>query len=78
MKKEADRRTLKLAAESSRVRDKWVAAIDYLKTKAIYDAYSKSNQLVNFMGPENDKKEDQDADELDVNELLYDFGGKLK
>ena len=43
-------------------RDKWYAAIEYLKTKSIYDSYSKNNALVNFMclAAEEEKKKDED------------------
>ena len=42
-------------------RDKWYAAIEYLKTKSIYDSYSKSNALVNFMSlaAEEEKKDEE-------------------
>ena len=41
-------------------RDKWYAAIEYLKTKSIYDSYSKNNSLVNFMclAAEEEKKDE--------------------
>ena len=63
-------------------RDKWIAAIDYLKTRAIYEAYSKNNRLVSFMHANNEyklgKEKDEDHNEMDKSELLYDFGEQLK
>jgi len=49
-KKESGKRILIFACETTYDRDRWIAAIDYLKTKAIYEAYSKNNKLVSFMG----------------------------
>lgn len=46
----AGRRTIIIACRSELIRDRWLAAIEYLKTKAIFDAYAKKNTLVNFMG----------------------------
>ena len=63
-------------------RDKWIAAIDYLKTRAIYESYSKNNRLVSFMSTSNEKNQDKDKDddnnEMDKSDLLYDFGEQLK
>ena len=59
-------------------RDRWLAAIDFLKTKAIFDTYAKKNSLVNFMGDQHQEADEQEQDETDMNDLLYDFGGKLK
>ena len=78
-KKEAGRRTLIFGCESELIRDKWLAAIDYLKTKAMFDLYQKKNSLVNFMGYEkNDDVKEHEEEELDINDLLYEFGMKLK
>ena len=54
-------------------------AIDYLKIRAIYDAYAKKNTLVNFISSakEEEKKEDE-GNERDLSDLLYDFGDNLK
>jgi len=47
--KYAGRQTIILASESVLLRDQWLAAIDYLKLRANYDAYRKNNQLVHFL-----------------------------
>mgnify|MGYP007004933629 CR=1 FL=1 len=62
-------------------RDKWIAAIDYLKTRAIYEAYAKNNRLVSFMSTNTQQKKDKSGDddiEMDKADLLYDFGEQLK
>ena len=48
--KEAGKRDITFSCFSQESRDRWVAAIDYLKTRSIYDAYAKKNTLVNFLG----------------------------
>lgn len=61
------------------MRDKWLAAIDFLKLRAIYESYKSKNSLVNFfMGASEEVKRDGEDDQRDMNELLYDFGGKYK
>ena len=54
--KEAGKRDITFSCHSPQDRDRWIAAIDYLKTRSIYDAYAKKNTLVNFLG--HDKKEE--------------------
>ena len=50
-------------------------AIDYLKTRAIYDAYAKKNTLVNFVNTATDEEHKVgDHEERDLSDLLYDFG----
>ena len=73
----AGRRTIIIACKSELIRDRWLAAIEYLKTKAIFDAYAKKNTLVNFMGDQHQEQKEQENEEMDMNDLLYDFGGKL-
>ena len=46
----AGKRNLTFSCDTVFTRDKWIAAIDYLKTRGIYDSYIKNNQLVNFTG----------------------------
>lgn len=36
-------------AKTEQERDKWMAAIDYLKTRAIYDQYAKKNHMIHFV-----------------------------
>lgn len=48
--KEAGKRDITFSCSTQECRDRWVAAIDYLKTRQIYDAYAKKNTLVNFLG----------------------------
>eukprot|EP00353_Schmidingerella_taraikaensis_P003927 CAMPEP_0185574322 /NCGR_PEP_ID=MMETSP0434-20130131/5811_1 /TAXON_ID=626734 ORGANISM="Favella taraikaensis, Strain Fe Narragansett Bay" /NCGR_SAMPLE_ID=MMETSP0434 /ASSEMBLY_ACC=CAM_ASM_000379 /LENGTH=68 /DNA_ID=CAMNT_0028190853 /DNA_START=602 /DNA_END=808 /DNA_ORIENTATION=+ len=59
-KAEAGRRTIIIACETELKRDRWLAAIDFLKTKAIFDAYAKNNTLVNFMGDRNEEEKNED------------------
>ena len=53
-------------------------AIDYLKTRAIYDAYAKKNALVNFMNPSIEEDNKEEGEERDHGDLLYEFGDQLK
>ena len=62
-------------------RDKWMIAIEFLKTKAVYDAYSAKNSNVNFTLKAHDQEEEQNHEEehrVDMASLLYDFGPNLK
>ena len=77
-KKESGRRDIVFACDSSEERDKWIAAIDYLKTRAIYEAYSKNNKLVSFMGQDVAEDHKEDEAEVDYSGLLYDFGDNFK
>ena len=47
-KKEAGKRDIIFTCYSKHDRDRWIAAIDYLKTRAIYQAYAKKNKLVSL------------------------------
>ena len=49
-KKEAGRRSIIFGCNSEHECDMWMAAIEFLKTKAIYDAYAKQNLFVNLSG----------------------------
>lgn len=80
-KKEAGKRDFTFTCATQQDRDRWVAAIDYLKTRSIYLAYAKKNKLVSLgLSSQKIKHEDQanENSELDVNELLYDFGQKFR
>ena len=46
--KEKGRRDFFFSADNVLSRDKWMIAIEFLKTKAVYDAYSRKNNNVNF------------------------------
>lgn len=48
-KDEKPKRDIYFSCDSAEERDKWIIAIDYLKTRAIFDAYAKKNTLVNFI-----------------------------
>lgn len=37
------KRDIAFSCDTEEARDKWIIAIDFLKTKAIYDAYAKKN-----------------------------------
>ena len=78
--KEAGKRDIIFTCKTEYDRDRWAAAIEYLKTRAIYEAYAKNNKLVSFIRQENDidKMKDHDNDEMDKTDLLYDFGDNLK
>ena len=56
-KKEAGKRDITFACNTTQDRDKWTASIDYLKTRAIYKAYAKKNKLVS-LGMINECKEE--------------------
>ena len=45
---EKGRREFFFSCENEILRDKWMIAIDYLKTKAIYDAYTSKNRNIDF------------------------------
>ena len=76
---EKGKRDLYFSCTTEEQRDKWMIAIDYLKTRAIYDAYASKNTLVNFMNPavEEDTR-DREGEERDHGDLLYEFGDQLK
>ena len=46
---EQRKRDIFFSCDTEEARDRWMIAIDYLKTRAIYDAYAKKNTLVNFL-----------------------------
>ena len=48
-KNEKPKRDIYFSCDSAEERDKWMIAIDYLKTRAIFDAYAKKNKVVNFI-----------------------------
>jgi hypothetical protein len=68
------------SADTDEIRDKWIIAIEYLKTKAIYDAYAAKNRNVGFnaMGTANDMPQNHDNDRFNKQSLLVDFGFALK
>ena len=68
------------SADTDEIRDKWIIAIEYLKTKAIYDAYAAKNRNVGFnaLGSANDMPQNHDNDRFNKQSLLVDFGFALK
>ena len=48
--KEKGKDTLIFGCHSELDRDRWIAAISYLKIKSGYDEYTKDNVLINFLG----------------------------
>ena len=78
--KEAGKRDIIFTCKTEYDRDRWAAAIEYLKTRAIYEAYAKNNKLVSFIREDINKESDKNADndEMDLSDLLYDFGDNLK
>ena len=80
-KKEAGKQDIIFAYHAIQDRDKWTAAIDYLKTRAIYHAYAKKNKLVSLGMINECKAEHEDkieSPQMDINSLLYDFGDNFK
>jgi hypothetical protein len=55
----------------------WIITIEFLRTKAVYDAYAQKNIPVQFplKSTQDNKKLEESKD---WNSLLYDFGGQLK
>lgn len=51
---EKGKRDIFFSCDTPETRDKWMIAIDYLKTRAIYDAYAKKNTLANFFAQGNE------------------------
>ena len=41
-------RDIIFSCDSDEARDKWIISIEYLKTKAIYDAYAAKNRNIGF------------------------------
>ena len=66
------------SCETVFIRDKWIAAIDYLKTRSIYDSYVKNNQLVNFTGCDKPEENVKKQEVLNIGALLHNFGDNMK
>ena len=73
------RRTILIRFPSAIDRDRWMATIDYLKTRAIHNEYVRKYKLVNFLGHK-DLHEENDGIEGDTkdNDMLYEFSEKFK
>lgn len=71
-KKLCGRRTILIRFPSEIDRDRWMATIDYLKTRAIHNEYVKKYKLVNFLGHK-DLHEKNDGIESDTkdNDMFY-------
>ena len=60
-------------------RDKWVIALDFLRTKAIYDQYAQKNIPVQFpLRSKEEKRKNDEGEQVDKSTLLTDFGIQLK
>lgn len=55
-REEKSKRDIFFSCDTEQARDQWVVAIDYLKTRAIYDAYAKKNTLVSFINHEGEEE----------------------
>ena len=79
-KEEKGRREFFFGCHNELERDKWMIAIEFLKTKAVYDAYSLKNSNVNFTINQKVEGETNEEEEhrMDMASLLYDFGSNLK
>ena len=75
---EQRKRDIWFSCDREEDRDRWMIAIDYLKTRAIYDAYAKKNTLVNFLSNNNEDEKKDEHEDRDLSNLLYDFGEQLK
>ena len=56
--KEMPKRDIAFSCDTEEARDKWIIAIDFLKTKAIYDEYAKKNQCVNLAMQNSNQQEE--------------------
>jgi hypothetical protein len=54
--KEKDKRDFYFATESVNDRDEWIAAIEFLRTKAIYENFARQNCAVSFPIKMNDEE----------------------
>ena len=77
---EQGKRDIYFSCDTEQERDKWITGIDYLKTRAIYDAYAKKSPLLGFINhdAEEEIKQDEEGHDRDLSDLLYDFGDRLK
>ena len=55
----------------------WIITIEFLRTKAVYDAYASKNIPVQFPIKSNSDNKQKDETK-DFNSLIYDFGNQLK
>jgi hypothetical protein len=65
------------AAKTVVERDEWMAAIDFMRTKAMYEAYAAKNIPIKFP-LQNEGEELSDEEEYNTNEIMYDFGKNFK
>ena len=72
------RREFFFSCENEILRDKWMIAIDFLKTKAIYDAYTSKNRNIDFNIQHAEFNHDYEDNNFDKEALLNDFGRNLK
>jgi hypothetical protein len=64
--------------ENGKERDEWIAAIEFLRTRAIYESFTSQHTQVNFPLKEEEQNENEDFEEQNKKNLLYDFGKILK
>ena len=77
-KREQGKCDLIFSCDSVEARDRWMACIDYLKTKAIFDAYSKNNYFINLSAPKRPVKHNDQDGEYDEDYLVPDFGKNFR
>ena len=77
--KEKGRREFFFSCDTENLRDKWMIAIDFLKTRATYDTYTSQNRNIafNVQIEEGTKINDED-EQYDREYLLSNFGTQLK
>ena len=59
---EKGKRDIFFSCDTTEIRDKWMIAIDYLKTRAIYDAYANKNTLANLFAHTNEEEKKDGED----------------
>lgn len=65
------------ACDSDLQMEDWIITIEFLRTKAVYDAYASKNIPVQFpIKSSQDKKQIEEPKNL--NSLIYDFSGQIK
>jgi hypothetical protein len=76
--KDKGQRDFFYAAKTIVERDEWMAAIDFMRTKAMYEAYAAKNIPIKF--PLQDDLEELSDEEEGTNkaEILFDFGKNFK
>lgn len=77
--REKGKREFFFSCDTEHLRDKWMIAIDFLKTKATYDVYTSKNRNVGFNIEISEEIRNNDEDEqYDREHLISNFGTQLK